>query len=226
MLTLVLAESELELMPQALFAHPAIASFAQQRKKTPAQILLDSNYHHRAMETLPEGRRRGRPDIVHLFLLTALESIVNKKGQLNVVIHTRHNDVISVSPETRIMRSYERFTGLMEQLFEHHVVPDEKHPLLRLRHNVTLQQVVEHATADHIIVCSQSGKSTSLATYFNELKKQKPHHLVCIIGGFPSGTFQTDITTITHNVLSIYKEMLTVWTVAGEILVNYEVAAL
>ena len=222
MLTLVLAESELEMIPQEILRHPAIVSYAQQREKEPARIVLDSNVHHRAMEHLPEGRRRGRPDIVHLFLLTALESVVNKSGQLNILIHTRHNDVITVSPETRIMRSDDRFIGLIEQLFEHQVVPKETHPLLKLRHHMTLPQVVEDATADHIITCSKTGKTTCLPTYFKDLQQRQPHHIVCIVGGFPSGSFQTDVTAISDDVISMYKEMLPAWTVASEILVNYE----
>ena len=46
------------------------------------------------------------------------------------------------------MRNYERFLGLMETLFEKHVVPDEKHPLLSLRQNTSLNQVVEQVQAD------------------------------------------------------------------------------
>jgi rRNA small subunit pseudouridine methyltransferase Nep1 len=225
MLTVVLGEAELEMVPQDLIHHPAILSYAQQRGKQPHHLLLDSNYHHAAMTTLAEGRRRGRPDIVHLFLLTALESIVNKQEQLNIVVHTRNDDVITVNPKTRIMRNYERFAGLIEQLFEHHVVPDKKHPLLTLRQHITLQQVVIEATADHIILCSQKGKAVILPTYFKDLKKQKPHHILCIIGGFPSGSFHTDINTIADDTISLYPEMLPAWTVASEILVNYENAS-
>ena len=36
----------------------------------------------------------------------------------NIIVHTRNNDVITIDPETRIMRNYTRFIGLMEQLFE------------------------------------------------------------------------------------------------------------
>jgi len=226
MLTLILAEAELETIPSELLYHPLIVSSARQKGKNPAQIILDSNYHHKAMTQLSEGTRRGRPDIVHVFLLTALESIVNKQGYLNIMIHTRYNQVITVNPETRIMRNYDRFIGLLEQLFEHHVVPKDGTPLLKLQSNQSLQQLVDEATADHVIACSRTGKTTNLHNYLTELKKQQPHHIVCIIGGFPSGTFHTDMTTITPHVLSLYKEMLSVWTVASEVLVNYEVAAL
>jgi rRNA small subunit pseudouridine methyltransferase Nep1 len=154
-------------------------------------------------------------------LLTALESIVNKQGQLNIIVHTRNDMVITVRPETRIMRNYERFLGLMEKLFEKHVVPDEKQPLLSLQQNIPLKQVIEQVQADEVITFSKDGTSIRLQDYFEELKKQKKHHLLCIIGGFPSGTFHTDLKTIPTKVLSLYPDMLPAWTVASEILVNY-----
>lgn len=221
MLTLVLAESELELMPVELSRHPAVIAHARMRGKPPTQILLDSNYHHAAMATLPEGRRRGRPDMTHLFLLTALESVANKQGQLNILIHTRDDKVITVNPKTRIMRSYDRFLGLMEQLFEKHVVPDERQPLLTLQENISLQQVVEAQKADLVVALSKDGRSVVLHDYFKEVKKQKKNHVLCIIGGFPSGAFHADIKTIATEMISLYPEMLPVWTVASEILVNY-----
>ena len=221
MLTLILAEAELESMPLELYRHPAVMAHAKQRAKQPRQILLDSNYDHAAMTNLPEGRRRGRPDIVHLFLLTALESIANKQRQLHILIHTRNNEVITVSPQTRIMRNYERFLGLMEQLFEKTVVPDAEHPLLVLEKNITLKQLVEKQKAERVIVFSKDGTPVKLHTYLNELQKQKKSDLLCVIGGFPSGVFHTDVTTIATDVISLYPEMLPAWTVASEILVNY-----
>jgi rRNA small subunit pseudouridine methyltransferase Nep1 len=221
MLTLVLAEAEVESMPAELCRHPAVIAHARQRGKPPSQILLDSNYHHAAMTNLPEGRRRGRPDIAHLFLLTALESIVNKQGQLKVLVHTRNDMVITVDPKTRIMRNYERFLGLMEQLFEKQVVPDKKQPLLSLQQNVTLKQILEQEQADVVIALSKDGVSVVLQDFFMKFKKQKKHHILCIIGGFPSGVFHTDVKSIATDVISLYPEMLPAWTVASEILVNY-----
>lgn len=221
MLTLVLAEAELEPIPPELCRHPAVIAHARRRGKQPQQILLDSNYDHAALTTLLEGRRRGRPDITHLFLLTALESIVNKQGQLRILIHTRNDQVITISPQTRIMRNYERFLGMMEQLFEKTVVPDANHPLLVLEQHMTLTQVVEKQKADSVVVFSKEGMQIKLHEYFRKLTKQKKSDLLCIIGGFPSGSFHTDMNTIATAVVSLYPEMLPAWTVAGEILVNY-----
>jgi rRNA small subunit pseudouridine methyltransferase Nep1 len=221
MLTLVLAEAELERIPVELCRHPAVIAHARQRAKQPRQILLDSNYDHAAMAHLAEGRRRGRPDIVHLFLLTALESIVNKQGLLNILIHTRNDMVITVNPQTRIMRNYERFLGLMEQLFENNVVPDNAQPLLSLKEGVSLEQLIKRQQADTVIAFSKEGTAVKLHDYFSGVTNQQKHHLLCVLGGFPSGTFHSDMNTIAADVLSLYPEMLPAWTVAGEILVNY-----
>jgi rRNA small subunit pseudouridine methyltransferase Nep1 len=219
MLTLVLAEAELEFVPSELLRHPAVIGHARQRGKEPARTLLDSNYHHAAMTGLPEGRRRGRPDMTHLFLLTALESVANKQGRLKVIIHTRNDEMITVHPETRIMRNYERFLGLMEQLFETHAVPDKKHPLFELQQHMPLARILDETEADLIIAFSKTGTPTNLLDYFQKHEKK---NIVCIIGGFPSGSFHADIKTIATEILSLYPEMLPVWTVTSEILVNYE----
>lgn len=226
MLTIILAESELEVMPGELVNHPLIVSFAHQRRKQPEKILLDSNYHHVAMKDLSDGRRRGRPDIIHLFLLTALESIANKKGQLKIIIHTRNDDVIYVNPETRIMRNYDRFVGLIEQLFEKKVVRSQEQTLLELKQKVPLNKIIEELKADKIIAFSEEGKATNLHNYFKELKKHKKENIACIVGGFPSGAFQSDIKSIVDEIVSIHPEMLVAWAVASEIIVNYEIAYL
>ena len=119
------------------------------------------------------------------------------------------------------MRNYERFLGLIETLFEKHVVPDEKQPLLSLRQNISLKQAIEQVQADVIITFSKDGSSVILSDYFKELQKQKKRHLLCVIGGFPSGKFHTDLKTIATDNFSLCSEMLPAWTVASEILVNY-----
>ena len=222
MLTIVLAESELEKIPVSLFRHQTIVSSAQRRMKKPSEILLDSNYHHAAMRNLPEWERRGRPDIVHLFLLVTLESIANKKNFLWVIVHTRNDEMIAFNPTTRIMRNYDRFVGLMEQLFEKQVIPDEEKPLITLTKDKKLNQIVKQNSYDYIIAFSSEGKHVNLPTYFTDVQKKKKENILCIIGGFPKGNFNNDVTELSDEIISIYPEMVPAWTVASEVVVNYE----
>ncbi|RLF34463.1 MAG: 16S rRNA methyltransferase [Thermoplasmata archaeon] len=222
MLTLILAETEIELIPKEIIHHPAVISSAQRRRKKPEKIILDSNYHHNAMKKLFEGERRGRPDILHIFLLTTLESILNKEGKLHIKIHTRNDEEINISPETRIMRNYDRFIGLIEQLFEKETLPGIEKPLLRLKHNISLRQIIKQIQPDITIAFSTQGKKTSLPNYFMNLKNKGHRNIACIIGGFPYGEFHSNIEKIVDDVISIYNTTLSAWTIANEIIVNYE----
>ena len=222
MLTLILAESALELIPESLTSYQVIASSAKKRNKKTREILLDSSYHYSAMKNLEDADRRGRPDIIHIFLLNALESIANKQGKMQIIIHTRNNEKITIDSSTRIIKNYERFIGLIEQLFQKQILPDEKNPLLKLEKNKDLQTIVKEIKSDFTIGLSIEGKQVKMLNYFKDLKKKNHEHIACIVGGFPKGDFNNDIKKLTDQIVSIYPEMLTAWTVTNEIIVNYE----
>ena len=222
MLNIILAESELELIPNEIISNPLITSYSKQHNKKPNNIILDSNFHHRAMQKLQEGNRRGRPDIAHIFLLSALESIANKKRDLNIIIHTRNNEAIYVNPETRIMRSFHRYIGLMEQLFEKNKIISEEKTLLELKKNKPLEKIIKELDYDYSIAFSQDAKIVKLPNYLKDLKKKNHKNILCIIGGFPSGDYHFNVSKHVDDTISIYNEMLTAWTVTNELIVNYE----
>lgn len=170
MLTIILAESELELIPSNIIFHPAVSSYAKQRNKKPKNLILDSSFHHTALKDFPDGNRRGRPDIVHVFLLNTLESILNKKGKLKIIIHTRNDQAIFVNPKTRIMRSYHRFIGLIEQLFEKRKITAQEDTLLELLENMPLEKIIKSENYDFIITFSENGKIVELYDYLLNLK--------------------------------------------------------
>lgn len=225
MLNLIIADAELELIPQEITGHQIIARYAKQKGKPAPKLLLNSSIHHAAMASLTEGRRRGRPDITHLILLVALESILNKQGQLRIWIHTRNDEVITVSPETRIMRNEDRFAGLLEQLFDKGSVPDPEKPLLSLKKQ-TLAQLLQEIRSDHVFACDSTGTRTWLTAYFHDLNGQHKENVTAIIGGFPSGPYHTDLSKLVNETISIYPETLAAWTVTAEVLVSFEHAIL
>lgn len=218
MLTIVLAESELELIPNQILSHPAAISYAKQRNKKPKGLILDSSFHHSALNDLPDANRRGRPDIVHIFLLNALESILNKKGKLKIIIHTRNDEAIYIDSKTRIMRGYHRFIGLFEQLFEKRKIVAGENTLLELKENMPLEKIIENESHDFIIAFSENGKIIKLNDYLVNLKNKKINNILCIIGGFPHGDFHSDVTKYSDDIISIFEEKLVAWSVANELL--------
>lgn len=218
MLTIILAESELELIPKEIIYHPAISSYAKQRNKKPKNLILDSSFHHSAMKDLNEKDRRGRPDIVHIFLLNSLESILNKKGKLKIIIHTRNNEAIFINSETRIMRSYHRFIGLFEQLFEKRKIAADGITLLELKENMSLEKIIENENHDFIITFSENGKLVDLYDYLVDLKNKKIYNILCVIGGFPHGDFHSDVSKFSDDIISIFEEKLNALSVTNELL--------
>src|SRR3989442_4009894 len=133
MLTLVLAESSIELVPNEITGHPAILKWAERKKKDPRQLILDQSYHHSAILGLGKSSiGRGRPDIVHFCLLLALGSPLNSDNQLTCFVHTRDDHVITIDPRARLPRNTDRFTALIEQLYQSSMVPSSGPPLIKL----------------------------------------------------------------------------------------------
>lgn len=124
MISLVIAESALEIVPTELYGHPAVRSHARRTRsgKRP-YMLLDNSWHYAAMKGMPDAERRGRPDLVHLALVTATSAPLYRiRRALEVYVHTADGCVISLGPGVRIPKSYHRFAGLIETLYETDVI--------------------------------------------------------------------------------------------------------
>ena len=70
MFTIIIAEASLELIPKELQKHPSVKSYCKKFNKTPSNTLLDNSWHFAAMKGLDNEIKRGRPDIIHLTLLS------------------------------------------------------------------------------------------------------------------------------------------------------------
>ncbi|MEM3402617.1 MAG: hypothetical protein QW179_02485 [Candidatus Hadarchaeales archaeon] len=217
MLHLIIADSEVELVPEEIAHHRVILWQARKRGMKPTDILLNSSIHYPAMRSLSDWERRGRPDIAHMCLLIALDSPLNSEGHLKVYLHTRENYVISVDSSANLPRVLHRFEGLLEQLFKKKAVPPEK-PLLTLQKS-TLEDLCRKISPKKIIALSEDGEKRALSQLFSGLALGDD---VCIIiGGFPHGNFLSDLS-FTDEIVSIYPKALMASTVVAEVISAYE----
>lgn len=218
-LNLILLEAALETVPPAIADHPAVLKTARRRGKKPTAILLDASLHYHAMKRLERVEKRGRPDIVHLSLLEVLDSVLCRKNLVRLYIHTIEGHAIFVEPSTRIPRNYNRFVGLMEQLFETgHVPPGSQRPLIYMK-TMTLEDLIKAIRVDGLIILSERCEYKPIPYIVDQALKE---NLAIGIGAFQHGDFEEETLRSAKYCYSIYKEPLSTHIVVSRVIASAE----
>ncbi len=214
-LRVILADVEVELVPDEIAGHPAIRNQAKAMGKQPGRLLLDANAHTAAIRQLEDGQRRGRPDILQYTLLTLLESPLNKQGGLEVAVHTRDGTLIRIKPETRLPRGEARFHGVFARVLAEGRSQD-KDPLIWSAGTKTPAEVVEAFAVGDVLRLDPEGPATA----FEDLPASVGDDATLIIGGFAHGTF-TPAWMEQGRGVALWPELLTAWAVAGECVAHW-----
>ncbi len=214
MIHLIIAESELELIPEGLSTNAEVKDYCRSRGKKPGDCLLDANYLPNAIVSLPDGSLRGRPEILHVCLLNALESDIYKEDKVQFWIHTRNDRVIRIEPKFRVPRLYARFVDLMEELLTKGQVPPEGLPSLILEKK-SLKSLVESIKPSKIFILSKEGKKTSKSSLIKEISTSKTP--LVIVGGFTDKDFSETTLKLSKNIYRISDNQLTAWSVLGSV---------
>ncbi len=218
-LSLILAESSIELVPNELVHHPAILKWAQRKRKDPHMLILDQTYHHSAILRLgTRGTGRGRPDIPHFSLLVALGSPLNLSGRLKCYVHTRDNNIIEVDSRARLPRNTDRFTSLLEQLYQEKVVPPIGPPLLSIKAG-SIGNLVDEISGE-VIALTTKGPLESMDQVASRLVEHR--NPVLLVGGFPSGHFSKEALSKVKESYRIHDQHLDAWTVVARAVYDYE----
>src|SRR2546428_12058778 len=157
-LTLVIAESALELVPDEIRRFPAVVNDGKRRERDPSKILLDRSLHHAAMLRLKEDYKRGRPDIVHMTLLSITGTPLYEEGSVKVYVHTRGDVVLEIAERTRLPKSYFRFRNLVEK----HLSERSSNELIRVLELNIRELLRKIIKPDFVAGLSTQGKSETL----------------------------------------------------------------
>lgn len=214
-LYIVLAEAALELVPEEILSGRDVISSARRRGVSPEKMLLDISYHYRSMKKLDNWFKRGRPDLIHTTLLVIGSSLLWRRGLVRVVIETRHGLVI-VRESVRIVRHFNRFVGLIEQvLVEGSAPPRSRDPLIYLEKRDLLDYLRE-IDSDQIVILHERGERMRPRELGERLARSR--RPTVIIGGFQRGDFSERILRLEYPKISIAEESLDTWAVACRIL--------
>ena len=217
MLFLGLVETSLELIPEDQLGHSSVLQLAKTRGKPPSQLLLDEKTLPKVVATFPEPAKHGRPDIAHRSLLLALDSVLARTGHLQVFVHTIADQVITITPGTRLPRREPRFVGLIEQLLHTGRVPQSGSPLLEL-YSGSLAQYLDEITPTRTYLLTHIGTPMTLQEFTRTLAGQKQP--LCLVGGFAHGTVSPRITQLASEMVSLHPEPLSTSTVVGMVVHN------
>ena len=217
MLTIILVESSLELIPPELSNHQSVLAYSKKFKKTISNTLLDNSWHFGAMKGLKNEIKRGRPDIVHLTLLSICTSPAFYENKIKLFLHTVNNEIISINNNTRLPKSYHRFQGLMEKLFLTKKIESETEILMEMQ-NSSLSKLISKIKPDEVIALTTEGQKTT----FEKLIHQTKENSCILIGGFQKGHFNEENQKIIERAFSIHDSSLEAHLVASRLVYEYE----
>ncbi len=217
MISLVLAESALELVPLELQDHPSVLSHAQKLGKDPSEILLDNSWHFAAMKGINNEIKRGRPDLVHFSILEATTIPLYLQNKIKIYIHTIDDKVIYIGENVHIPKSYHRFEGLIEKLFLEKTIQFDTSILLEIKEK-SFSELINEIKPSKIIGFSTKGELSS----FEKISSEILDNACLVIGGFQKGHFSESTKNKINHLFSVDNLSYEAHVVIARILYEYE----
>ena len=216
-LSLILAESSLEIIPKEIQNHPSVISHSKKLGKSPSNILLDNSWHYAAMKGIQDENKRGRPDIVHFSMLEACSIPLYFEKKLTIYVHTLNDKVIKVGDDIHLPKSFHRFAGLIEKLFYEKRIESNGKKLLEMS-DMNFSQLIEDINPKNVVGLSIVGKSSS----FCDVAESLDENSCIIIGGFQKSHFSDSTVSKIDQLVSIDSNSLESHIVTARILYEYE----
>ena len=217
MISLVLAESALELVPLELQDHPSVLSHAQKLGKDPSEILLDNSWHFAAMKGINNEIKRGRPDLVHFSILEATTIPLYLQNKIKIYIHTIDDKVIYIGENVHIPKSYHRFEGLIEKLFMEKIIRFDTSILLEIKEK-SFSELINELKPSKIIGFSTKGELGS----FEKISSEISDNACLVIGGFQKGHFSESTKNKINHLFSVDNLSYEAHVIIARILYEYE----
>ena len=217
MISIVLAESALELVPSELKHHSSVISHARKLGKLSSEILLDNSWHFAAMKGIRNELKRGRPDLVHFSILEATTIPLYLKNKMKLYIHTIDDKVIYFGQNVHVPKSYHRFAGVIEKLYKEKKITANDETLLEIK-NKTFPELIDEIKPSKIIGFSTKGIQNS----YENIAGQISDDSCLVFGGFQKGHFSDSIEKQFAQMCSVGDESFEGHTVVARMLYEYE----
>lgn len=217
MISLVISESSLELVPYELQDHPSVISHARKLGKHSSEILLDNSWHFAAMKGIENEMKRGRPDLVHFSILEATTIPLYLQNKIKIYIHTVDDKVIYFGQNVHIPKSYHRFEGVIEKLYQDKKIKANNEVLLEIKEK-TFSELIDEINPSKVIGFSTKGKSST----YEKIASEITDNSCIVIGGFQKGHFSDFVEKKITEMYSIGNESFEGHVVVARLLYECE----
>ncbi len=201
MISLILSESSLELVPSELRHHPSVVAHARKLGKDTSEILLDNSWHFAAMKGIKDEMKRGRPDLVHFSILEATTIPLYLQNKMKLYVHTLDDRVISFGENVRIPKSYHRFEGVMEKLYQEEQIAAKGDVLLEIKER-SFSELLDEINPSRILGLSTKGRRTT----YEKIAKEIAGDSCIVVGGFQKGHFSDSVENKITDLCSVGDE--------------------
>ena len=217
MLSLILVESALEIVPKELQNHNSVLAYGKRVNKKPSEVILDVSWHFAAMKGIKNEIKRGRPDLVHFCLLEACSIPLYFENKLRIYVHTIDDKVIFLGENVRLPKSYHRFIGLIEKLYSTGIIEEGGKKLLEIK-KMNFCKLIDKIAPKEVIGLSVKGAASS----YEKIAKKLTKDSCIIVGGFSKGHFSDQIAKKINNLVSVDKNPLEAHVIISRVLYEYE----
>lgn len=217
MISLILSESALELVPTELKHHPSVVTHAKKLGKYSSEILLDNSWHFAAMKGIKNEMKRGRPDLVHFSILEATTIPLYLENKIKLYVHTIDDKVISFGENVHLPKSYHRFAGVIEKLYQEKQIVTNNDVLLEIK-DQSFSELIDEINPTKVIGFSTKGISSS----YEKIAAEIFDNSCLVIGGFQKGHFSDSIEDKITNLYSVGDKPFEGHVVVARMLYEYE----
>ena len=139
------------------------------------------------------------------------------QNKLNLFVHTIDNKVIRFGKNVHIPKSYHRFQGVIEKLFQEKKIISKNELLLDMKEQ-TFSELIKEINPSSVIGFSTEGELSS----YQKIASEIPDNSCIVLGGFQKGHFSDSVQNEITNLYSVGNESFEGHVVASRILYEYE----
>jgi rRNA small subunit pseudouridine methyltransferase Nep1 len=169
------------------------------------------------MKGIENEMKRGRPDLVHFSILEATTIPLYLQNKMKLYVHTLDDKVISFGKNVHIPKSYHRFEGVIEKLYQEKEITTKDDVLLEIEEK-TFSELLDEINPSKILGFSTAGNNST----YEKIAKDIPDDACIVIGGFQKGHFSDLIENKITDLYSVGDESFEGHVVVARMLYEYE----